>query len=269
MEICTIYCDGCAEVSCEESKMKTLKKFDKVIKWVRFHVTLKRVWYGYFLSLIIVVVVSILYRNLDPYIFQIGTVFSIIVVYLVMIQSNSELRETTEKQVKAFVESLQTVCAELKELSSRVDNLADVMKGVQKTILESTLVSNAIQERVENERKKRKAMIKPQLEIGAEVHGLQVLIFDNRGYHLTVSNSGIGDALNTFLVVKGVRYGPFDIVANKPSMTIDIGPLKKFKEISFISIYIQLRDIDGNFYAGFIRVSLPQPQSIPVPLSEV
>lgn len=196
--------------------MKTLRKSDKLVQWTRRHITLKRVWYSYFLSLVIFVILSVLYRNLDAYIFQIGTVFSIFIVYLVMIQSNFELRETTEKQVKAFVENLQTVCAELKKVSSGVNNLANVMKDVQRTMLESALVSKTAQERAESEKKKRKATIEPQLHIGVGAHGSQFWFYDSRGYDLFVTNSGVGNAVNTFFTVSGWRYGPFDIIANRP-----------------------------------------------------
>ncbi|HUW47443.1 MAG TPA: hypothetical protein VMW36_01700 [Patescibacteria group bacterium] len=269
METSTICCDGCAVVSCEELAMKASKKPDKLAKWIRRHVTLRRLWYVYFLSLVVFVVLSILSRNLDAYIFQIGTVFSIFIVYLVMIQSNFELRETTEKQVKAFVENLQTVCAELKRVSSGIDSLTNVMKDVQRAMLESTLVTKAVQERIESERQKRKVMMKPQLNISVTEHGFQFLVFDTKGYDLYVTNSGLGNAMSTFFSINAWRRGPFDIIANGPPITIDMGPLKDFKDVSFVDVQIQLSDIDGNFYRGHVRMSLPQPQPVLVHLIEL
>lgn len=246
--------------------MKSQSKFEKLIQLVRSQINLRRAWYFYFLSLFVFIIVSICYRDLIW--FELGiTLFSIFIVYLVMITSNIELRETTEKQVKAFVDNLQTVCTELKNVSSGINTLTKVMKEVQRTILESTLVSKRAVAIAETERRKRKESIKPKLSISVEIKGIQLWIFDNRHYHLFVWNSG-SDAIGTVVRI-GNKISEAHNIGTRKQIDIDIGHIKGFKGISVSDVLIEVRDVDRNPYQGNVQVSLPQPQWIPVPLTEM
>lgn len=235
-------------------------------QWIPSHITLRRQGYLYVLFLAIFIVASICFR--EEFLFQVGiTLFSIAVVYLVMKQSNIELKETTERQIKAFVDNLQMVCSELKNVSSRINTLSDVMKDVQRTILKSTLVSETAIAKEEAERRKRKESIKPQLRVKVEVKGIQVWIFGRRYYQLTVWNVGY-DAIGTILRMRNWVYGPYSIGSYK-QIPIDIGHIDDFKGISKLSVLIEVRDVDKNLYQANIQISLPQPQWISVPLTEL
>jgi len=245
--------------------VKSQRKFDKLIRWIRSQFTLRRAWYFYFLSLSIFIIISIYYR--DSYWFQLGiTLFSIAIVYLVMVTSNIELRETTERQVKVFVDNLQTVCTELKNVSNGISNLTNVMKEVQRTILESTLVSKTALAMAETEKRKRKESIKPQLSVKIEARGFQFWIFDNRHYHVLICNSG-SDAIGTTLRIRNVEYGAYDI-RTRTLIDLDIGHVNDFKGISIMEIHIETRDVDRNLYYADFQVSIPQHQWISVPLIE-
>jgi hypothetical protein len=184
-----------------------------------------------------------------------------------MITSNIELRETTEKQVKAFVDNLQTMCAELKSVSEGIITLTNVMKEVQRTILESTLASKTAIAAAETEKRKRKESIKPQLSTMVVLSGFQWWIFDNRRYHLLLYNSG-SDAIGTMVIIGNLQYGAYDIGIGT-HRDIDIGHINDFRGIATLSILIKVRDVDRNLYQGNIQVSLPQPQCISVPLTEM
>lgn len=245
--------------------MKSKSRFDKLIQWIRSQISLRRAWYFYFLSLFIFIIISICYR--DSYWFQLGvTLFSIAIVYLVMVTSNIELRETTEKQVKALTNNLQSVCTELKNVSNGISTLTNVMKEVQRTILESTLVSKTAVAIAEAEKRKRKESIKPQLSIMVETRGFQFWIFDNRHYHLLVWNSG-SDAIGTVFRVGNLEYGAYDIGV-RTHIDIDIGHVNNFRGISTLNVLIGVRDVDRNLYQGNVQVALPQPQWVSVPLIE-
>ena len=246
--------------------MKSQSKFEKLIQSIRSQITLKRAWCFYFLGLSIFIIVSICYREL--YWYQLGiTLFSIAIVYLVMVTSNIELRETTEKQVKTFVDNLQTVCTELRNVSSGISTLSNAMKEIQRTILESTSVSKRAVAIAEAEKRKRKESIKPKLLIMVEIKGFQFWIFDSRHYHLLVWNSG-SDAVGTILRIGNLEYGAYNIGIRK-QVDIDIGHINNFKGTSRLGVYIELRDVDRNPYQGDVQVSLPQPQWISVPLTEM
>jgi Ca2+/Na+ antiporter len=255
--------------------MRIRNRFDRLTHWMRSQITLRRVWYFYLLGLVIFIAVLILYK--DSYWFQFGiTLFSIAIVYLVMITSNVELRETTERQVKAFVENLQTVCAELKNVSNGINNLTSTMKEVQRTISESSLISQKAAAKAEEERRKRKESLKPQLSIKIEQRGLQLwVLLDTRRYLLTLWNSG-SDAIGAVVSI-GNFVSEALTVGTRKMVEIDIGHVNNFASPSPLDVLaggrriftVQVRDIDRNAYSGSIQVSLPQPQWVSIPLEEV
>ena len=245
--------------------MNKQSKFEKLIHWIRNQITLRRAWGFYFLSLFVFIIVSICYRN--SYWFQLGfTLFSILIVYLVMVTSNIELRETTEKQVKAFVDNIQTVSTELKNVFNGISTLTNVMKQVERAISESTLVSETAIAKAEAERKKRKESIKPQLRVKVEPTGTQLWIFGRRYYQLTVWNVGY-NAIGTILTIGERVYRVHDIESYK-QIPIDIGHINDFKEVSKLNVLIEVGDVDKNLYQANIQVSLSQTQWISVPLTE-
>lgn len=245
--------------------MNSQNKLEKVIQQIRNQITLRRAGYFYFLSLLIFIIASICWR--DSYWFQLGvTLFSIAIVYLVMIAGNKELRETTEKQVKAFVDNLQTVCTELKDVSSGISTLANVMKEVREAILTSTLASQTAIAKAEAEKAKRKESIRPQLSTMVVLSGFQWWFIENRHYHLLLYNSG-SDAIGTMVILGNLQHGPYNIVIGHPT-DIDIGHINDFRGMAALNILIKLRDVDRNLYQGNLQVSLPQPQCISVPLTE-
>jgi hypothetical protein len=193
-----------------------------------------------------------------------------------MVQSNVELRETTEKQVKAFVENLQTVCTELKNVSIGINTLTSAMKEVQRTILESSLISQKAMAKIEEEKRKRKESIKPQLSIKIEQRGFQVwVLLDTRHYVLSLWNSS-SDAIGAIVSVGNFVSEALDIGTRKMK-EVDIGHVNNFTTLSPLDILaggnrivtIEVRDLDRNLYRGNVQVSLPQPEWISVPLSEV
>ena len=244
-----------------------MNKFEKVIHWIRSQVTLRRAWYLYFLSFSIFIIASIYWR--DSYWFQLGvTLFSIAIVYLGMIESSKELRETTEKQVKAFVDNLKTVCTELKDVSGGISALANVMKEVREAILTSTLASQTAIVKAEAEKRKRNESIKPLLSTRVVQGGFQWWFIDTRHYHLLLDNSG-SDAIQTMVIIGNWSHGPYNIGLGTPPIDIDIGHINDFRGTATLNILIRARDVDRNPYQSYVEVSLPQPQQIPVPLTEM
>ena len=247
--------------------MKNQKKFEKLIHWIRSQITLRRAWYLYTICLILFVILSIIYP--DTFRLTLGiSVLTIMMMYLIMVSSSTELQRATQTQVKAFVEQLQTLGKELKNVSHGIRTLTDVMKDVRSTLLESILVSKTAIAKAEEEKRKRKESIKPQLSIKVEIKGFQLwILFDNRRYHLVVKNVGY-DAIGTNLTIGDWVYGPYDIGSHK-QIPINIGHVNDFKGISKLNVLIEVRDVDRNTYQGNVQVSLPQPQWISVPLTEM
>lgn len=245
--------------------IEKLSKFDKLLNWIRSQITLRRVWYVFFIGLSLFIVFSIFYPEL--YYVQLGAiVFSMILVYLAMITSNKELRESTEKQITTFVNNLQSVTKELQGVSQEIRGLAGIMQEVQRTILESTLVSKAAIAKAGEEKKKRKEIIKPQLLVRMELKGFQFWVFDNRHYHLLIWNAG-SDAIGTIIGIRNLEYGPYDI-GTRQQVPTDIGHINDFKGISILDVSIMVRDVDKNLYRATVGVSLPQPQWASISLVE-
>lgn len=183
-----------------------------------------------------------------------------------MVTSNIELRETTQKQVKAFVDSLQKVYTELKNVSNSLSTLTNGMKEVQRAILESTLVSRTAIAKAEEERRKRKESIKPQLSVKVELRGFHFIV-DLRHYHLIVWNSG-SDAIGTVVQTGNSVSEAYKIGTHKQK-DIDIGHINNFRGITKLNVLIEARDVDRNLYQADIEVSLPQPQWISASLREI
>ena len=234
--------------------------------WVRNKITLERAWYLWVISLIFFVIISIVYP--ETFRLTLGiALLTVVMMYLIMVSGNIELQRATQTQVKAFVEQLQTLGNELKGVSQGIRTLVEVMKDVKTTILESTLASKTAIAKAETERRKRKEAIKPQLSVKVEVRGLQFWIFDNRRYHLLIWNSG-SDAIGTIVRIRNLVYGAYNIGTRKHK-DIDIGHINKFKGISTLNVFLEVRDVDRNPYQAQFHVSLPQPRWATVPLTEI
>lgn len=223
-------------------------------QWVQSHITLSRQWFLYILFLAIFIIVSTCFR--EQFLFQVGvTLFSIAIVYLVMKQSNIELKETTEKQIKAFVGNLQIVCSELRNVGNRINALSVVMKDVQEILGETSLASKEAIAKREREKRERKESIKPQLSVRLELRGFNFII-DLRHYHLIVSNSG-SDALGTIIRIRNWYWSGYNIGTYVP-IDVDIGIISNYRGASLIDVSIETRDVDRNRYEGHIQVPLSQ-----------
>jgi hypothetical protein len=182
--------------------------------------------------------------------------------------SNIELRETTEKQIKAFVENLQIVCSELKNVAGRIDALSKVMMEVKKTIEDSTLFSKEAIAKAEEEKRKRKESIKPKLSVKVEVRGFQLwILLDTRHYYLCLKNEG-SEAIDTIIQLGGKTSLQSHNIGMYKQVDIDFGHVNDFKGLSSLDALIQTRDVDRNSYYGYVRVSMPQLQWIEVKLTE-
>lgn len=252
-----------------QNKSTSLKHWIQSInlrKRIQTNVTLKRQGHAYVFFLIVFIIASVCFR--EEFLFHVGvTLFSIAIVYLVMKQSNIELKETTEKQINAFVTNLQMVCTELRNVSDKIVTLSVIMKDVQEILGETWSVSKEATAKREIEKRERKETIKPQLFIRLELRGFNFII-DLRHYHLIVSNSG-SDALGTVVRIGDWQWGGYNIEPYRPR-DIDIGYINSYRGVSLLDISIETRDIDRNHYQGYIRVSLVAQlgQNIPIPLVE-
>lgn len=235
-----------------------LKKF---ALWVKNKMTLERAWYLFVISLILFVIFSIIYP--DTFRLTLGiSVLTIAMMYLIMVSSNIELQTATQTQVKVFVEQLQTLGNELKNVSQGIRTLTQVMIDVKTTLLESTLVSKTAIAKAEIERRKRKESIKPQLSVMVEIRGIFW-----RHYHVLLSNSG-SDAIGTIIRIGNQSYGTYNIGVGE-HIDIDIGHINNFQGIPSLSVFLETRDVDRNPYQGQFQVSLPQPQWASIPLVEI
>jgi hypothetical protein len=233
--------------------------------WIKRRITLGRIWFLYAIALIIFVILSAYYQ--DTFRLTLGiSVLTIVIMYLIMVSSNTELRKATEAQVKTLVNQLQTLGNEMKNVSIGIKALTDVMIDVKNALLESARVSKTAIEKAEAEKRKRKESIKPQLSVRVEAKGFQFWIIDNRHYHVILGNSG-SEAIGTIVAIRGLEYGPYNI-ATRTQIDVDIGPLNTFTGITSLNVLLVVRDVDRNPYQANIQVSLPQLGWLPIPLTE-
>jgi hypothetical protein len=223
--------------------------------WIKHRITLARIWLLYAIALIVFVILSLVYP--DTFRLTLGiSILTIVMMYLIMVSSNIELRKATETQIKTLVSQLQTLESELKNVSEGIKALTNVMLDVRTTLLESTMVSKTAIARAEEEKRRRKESIKPRLSVMVEQTGRDWLVTDTRHYHVILWNSGC-DAIGTIILIRGLEYGPYDI-ATRGHADIDIGHINTFIGITSLSVSLLVRDVDRNPYQSDFQVSLPQ-----------
>jgi len=251
----------------EGSSVKDQSKFEKLIQWIRSQITLRRAWYLYTISLILFVILSIVYP--DTFRLTLGiSVLTILMMYLIMVSGNIELQRATQTQVKAFVEQLQAVGTELKNVGSELSGLINVMRAVQRSVAESLSVSKTALELEEAERKRHRELIKPRLHLKVKVRGVNILwgLIDTRNYRLIVTNTG-GDGIDTWVYVNEKRYGPYEIKANR-QIDVGFGHVNDYEALQAVGVRIDIRDVDRNPYSLTTQIGLNQTEWIAIPLSE-
>ena len=123
---------------------------DKTVKWM----TLKRAWYLYLLVLGAFIISNVFTRN--GLFTSLGTnIMTIIALFLIMITSNQVLRESTENEAKAFIESIKEVTSELTKVSEATMKSSEAISRVENGIIavagKTTELVN-IEQAKENER---------------------------------------------------------------------------------------------------------------------
>lgn len=247
--------------------MKNQNRFEKLIHWIRSRITLRRAWYLFGISLVLFVIFCSLYP--DQFRVTLGiSVLTITMMYLIMVTSSIELQRLTQTQVKAFVEELQAVGTELKDVGLELSGFINVMREIQRVVVESLSVSKTALELGEAERKRRKELIKPQLHLRVEMRGVNILwgLIDNRNYHLIVANTG-GDGIDAWVYVNQKRYGPYEIKAND-RIDVGFGPVNNYKGLQAVDVRISIRDVGRNPYSLKTQIGFNQTEWVFIPLTE-
>lgn len=255
--------------------MTSLEWFRQILRriasWIKSKITSERAWYLFAVGLVLFIVLSIAFP--DSFRLTLGiSVLTITMMYLIMISSNIELQRATQTQVKAFVEQLQVVANELKNVGSELSGLINVMRQVERSVTESLSVSKTALAIEESERKKHKELIKPQIYLRIAMSGFEILWgrIDIRHYHLIVANGG-GDATDCWVSAGRYgllkEYGSHEIGSHK-QIDVDIGHFNEYRGQQIIEVQVRLRDIERNPYHNTSQLNLNQVEWISLPLYE-
>lgn len=220
------------------------------LSWVRRNVTLQRAWIIYFIWLVIFILVAIEEQN-NFILLQLGSIlFTIVIMYLIMITGNIELQKSTREQADAFVKELGRVDSELKDVVSSLLSLTNVMSEIQRITTQQADLQKAIYEGQEAEKRKRVQRLKPRIFCRIEPIGLNFII-DFRHYHVFIDNAG-GNAQEVWISVSSkIRksFGPNNILPNTP-IDLDIGPFNEFSGLESVPIELSCKDIERRLYSG-------------------
>ncbi len=234
-----------------------------VARWMN----LRRAWLLYVSALTIFVIVSVYYPN--GLLLQLGTTsLTIIAMYLIMITSNIELRKSTERQVQSFVEQLQTVGMELKNVSNGLERTIEVLKKVETTLAQLTGKTSELVAIEQREIAERIELLKPKISIVAQRRRMLLFWED---YFLIVRNNG-GDAkdLQVSYLRKGEWYPtvPPKQLKRNEQFEINCGNVNEYKTASYISTTVITYDNEGRLYEGTANVGIGSPQTVFVVLTE-
>jgi predicted DNA-binding ribbon-helix-helix protein len=210
--------------------------------------SLRRAWYLYFLAL--GGFLASAYSFPSPNGLQLGAlVFSIFVLYLIMVTSNRELQRSAKLQSDALVAELQRVGSELRNVTSHLREVVSVMEGVRQLMAEQSRLQGSLIEQERVERDRHVSRLRPIISLSVGVTGGTLLFFDWRHHSLTALNSG-GDCQDLVLTSQtGRTFGPWRLGRGRTE-TGDLGPFNQMPAGSNFSVQVSCRDTELRGYAG-------------------
>ena len=230
--------------------MKTDGKLNKTSSRLIAWFTLRRAWLIYAIALVAYVASVLLSHN--ALLISLGTtVMTIFVLFLIMMQSNKEVRLGLEKEAKTFEESLKLVTSELKKVSEATlksaGSISRVEAGISSMAGKTTELVSIEQER-ENE---RIGLLKPRIFASLFINSWGWFgIYKH--YYISISNIG-GDARDLILYFPraGIKMqSSFQSLKRGPPWNIDYGDVAVFKIANPLNVEISLYDMEGRNYYG-------------------
>jgi hypothetical protein len=232
--------------------MKTDGKLNKTSSRLISWFTLKRAWLIYAIALVAYVASVLLSHN--ALLISLGTTtMTIFVLFLIMMQSNKEVRLGLEKEAKTFEENLKLVTSELKKVSEAtlksVEALSRVEQGVLKVADETDQLKKA-EEGVESE---RVLLLKPKILLSL-FSGDYYSFWKH--YYLSVSNLG-GDARDlqlSYVLGKNTQIFKDQLLQRKRQSKFDCGDISVFRSGSVVHIELSTNDSEGRTYLGIVNI---------------
>ncbi len=226
--------------------------------------SIKRAWYLFILTLITFAGISYVFST--TLVLTLGTTtLTIVALYLIMVTANAELRRATEQEVKAFVEKLEGVTGELKNVTQATLKAAEGLSRVEAIIARMAGKTEELVSIQERELAEHVELLRPRILINVESR--QALLFW-RNYFLTVWNIG-GDARD--LQVSYQRGGQW-VVMNQLELTrnrrveYDCGNTGSYKDISSLPVHARAYDVEGRLYEGSSLAGFDISQSTEIPM---
>ncbi len=232
--------------------MKTDGKLNKTSSRLISWFTLKRAWLIYAIALVAYVASVLLSHN--ALLISLGTTtMTIFVLFLIMMQSNKEVRLGLEKEAKTFEENLKLVTSELKKVSEAtlksVEALSRVEQGVLKVADETDQLKKA-EEGVESE---RVLLLKPKILLSL-FSGDYYSFWKH--YYLSVSNLG-GDARDlqlSYVLGKNTQIFKAQLLQRNRQSKFDCGDISVFRSGSVVHIELSTNDSEGRTYLGIVNI---------------
>jgi uncharacterized protein (UPF0335 family) len=221
-------------------------------------VTLKHAWIIYFIGLPIYGVSAYIVRN-NLYTSLGTTTMTILVLYLIMMQSNKEMRAALGQEAKTFAENLESVTNELRKVS---EALSDVKERIG-TMGQDTKNLVAIEKTRDEERVQR---LRPRLVVTFKSDHFALFFLH---YYLIVVNNGsvAKDVQISYLMGKVWKNNTYPTIPRNGQAVIDCGDVTLFTSISLLQVWASVYDEEGNHYVGTINVDVKNTKSQEIPLS--
>ena len=236
------------------------KLLNSVIRWM----TLKRGWYLYLIALAAFIISNTFVDN--SLFTSLGiNVMTILALFLIMITSNQELRKSTEKEAKAFIESITDVTSELLKVSEASKKTAEVLSRVEQHI--ASMSTNTKDMFVYEKKKDEEEIerLRPRLVVTLKTDKWGIFWVH---YFLIVVNNGeeAKDLQVSYLMNKTWFNATYPKLLRGKQVTVDCGDITIFRGVSTLQVYISTYDEKSMHYEAFLNVDTKKADSIPVPL---
>lgn len=192
------------------------------------------------------------------------TTMTILALYLIMVTSNRELQRSTERQIEAFVRTLESVTRELKAVSEATVKSVESLSKIERHMASMAGKTEELLLLQERDKAEHVALLRPKFLVN--VRSRQTKVFW-RDYYLVAWNVGGNASIEVsyrfreeWMVMK-----PLELARNQ-HIEYNCGNTGGFRGLQNLAVHIKANDAEGRLYEGSIQAGFESNQYAEVPM---
>jgi len=225
---------------------------------------LRKAWIIYFFVLFIYIGIAYFIQN-SLFISLGVTTMTILILYLIMLTSNKEIRSAIEKEADSFVENLKSVTLELKNVGEETAKSIDVLSKIERHMANMAGKTEELFEYEQQRDREKIERVKPRLILTMKRSPFWVFWTH---YNLVVINRG-GVAKNiqiSYLVNNKWFLKLQPLLQRDQEITIDCGDISIYKSSTSFQIWISTYDEENRHYEAQKSIDVNIEEQIEVSL---